>query len=129
MYTYDDGSTLTEYDDGSILATSAPDANGAYTATGTMTQDAAETAKFQQFYPNSSEPWWQQAARVGLTRAIDSHYATTEVNKTSTPATYAGQNGQTYAAGGGSGMLAGKNGLMLVGLAVAALVLLSHGGK
>lgn len=96
MQTFDDGSTLETFDDGSTLATSAPDASGTLYVSST---DAAEASKFQPFYPSSSDPWWVQAAKYGVTRAVDSHYASTEVNKTVQPITAAGQNGQTYTAG------------------------------
>lgn len=41
-------------------------------------------------------PWYERVAEFGLTRAIDAHYGPTAVNKTSTGATFAGQNGLTY---------------------------------
>jgi len=43
-----------------------------------------------------TRPWYERVAEYGLTRAIDSNYGPSAVNKTSTGATFAGQNGLTY---------------------------------
>lgn len=120
--TYDDGSTLTTFDDGSMLATSAPDAGGGVYVSST---DAAEAQKFSQFYPDTGAPWWEQLAKYGATRAVDSHFATTSTDKSSAPQSYAGQNGQTYTAGKAPSTIAGlPTGLVLIAAAAAALLLL-----
>lgn len=126
--TFDDGSTLEIFDDGSTLSTSAVDAGGSYTATSTSSQDSAEAAKFSQFYPDQGKPWWEQLAMYGATRAIDSHFATTSVDKTVTPITAAGQSGQTYSAGNtkpGTVMGVPVGAVVLAGAVLAALAL-SH---
>lgn len=43
-----------------------------------------------------NRPWFERVAEYGLTRAIDANFGPTAVNKTSTGATFAGQNGLTY---------------------------------
>lgn len=123
-YNYDDGSTvsytLNADGSGGVSSTAATD-NGV----AGWSQDQAEAQKFSQFYPGS-KPWYEQLAMYGATRAIDSHFQRTETDKTAQPVTFAGQNGQTYAAGDTApGPLKGMGGvLLLAGAAVLAFALL-----
>lgn len=121
-YVYDDGSSIS-YDGTSVSSTLATD-NGVYG----WEQDRREAEKFGQFYgAGSGEPWWQQLAKYGATRAIDSHFQRAETNKTAQPITFAGQNGQTYAAGSTAPIFAGSGGVLLLAAAAAAAYLLLKG--
>lgn len=122
-YTFDDGSTIT--DDavsGGWVTSSTPATDNGIAG---WSSDQREADKLGQFYPGDGQ-WWEKLALYGATRAIDSHFGPTELDKTKNPAYFAGQNGRTYTAatavpGSGSGM----TGLLLLGLAaVAALVLI-----
>lgn len=93
-------------------------------ATVYFAQDYAEANKLNQFYPQNGASWWENLAAYGATRAIDSHFAPSAVDKTAAGATYAGQNGRTYSAGAAQGA-AGGNGMLLLVLAGVALVVLS----
>lgn len=130
---YDDGSesftdtsgTLYSIDANGVVS-SAVDSSGGYTASPGYATDAAEASKMSQFYP-SDAPWWESLAKYGVSRAIDSHYKNSTVDKTANPATFAGQNGKTYttrsAIGGGA---AGDSGMVMIAvLAVVAFVALS----
>lgn len=81
--------------------------------------DATEASKMTQFYPQSgTRPWWESLAQYGVSKAIDAHFAPSSPVNTSTPGTYAGQNGRTYTQGraelGGEG---GGQNLLLIALA------------
>lgn len=84
--------------------------------------DELEAQKFNEFYPSSgagsnATPWWAALATYGATRAIDA--AVGPKIATNGAATYAGQNGQTYAQGqavndpGSNLLLMGLIGLVL----------------
>lgn len=105
---YDDGSEL--IDDGRGVtyalntdgsAVSAYDSStGTYTGSaGRFDMDAREAAKLDAYVvrpAGDNREWWERVAQYGLTRAIDNQYGPAATNKTSTPGTYAGQNGKTY---------------------------------
>lgn len=113
-YTYDDGSTITDSTTG--------DGYNSTSAT-----DAREEEKLAPFYPSTEKPWYEQLAMLGATRAIDAHFGPKAPDKSTAPATFAGQNGKTYTNDGASragGGMGGMNGLLLAGAAVAALLLL-----
>lgn len=84
--------------------------------------DYRESQKMDQFYPEGTN-WWEGAAKYGLSRAIDAAFGPPATDKTMTGATYAGQNGRTYANGTGSGKILGMDPLMVLllgGIAYAA---------
>lgn len=61
--------------------------------------DQREAAKMDPYVASTSgdtRPWWERVAEYGVTRAIDNQFGPAQVNKTDMPATFAGQNGQTY---------------------------------
>ena len=89
-----------------------------------LASDFQEQQKFTQFYPQNGSNWWENLAVYGATRAIDSHFAPSAVDKTAAGASYAGQNGRTYTAGAAQ-TGAGGNGLVLLLLAVGAFVALN----
>lgn len=105
---YDDGSYDVTDESGTTYAV---DTGGNATASidryGNYVQaDARENAKMGQFYP-PGKPWWESAAMLGMSRAIDAAFGPRAVDKTTATATYAGQNGKTYgigknASGGGA---------------------------
>lgn len=76
--------------------------------------DYAEANKLGQFYAPSGGEWWQQAALYGVTRGIDAAFMNSAVNKTAQPATFAGANGRTYAAGQGGAGIGGMSPLVLL---------------
>ena len=106
---YDDGSWIETDANGTSYAAndagvvvSKVEADGDYFRSPAYWTDARETQKLDAFVPRpagDTRPWWERVAEFGLTRAIDSHYGPPAVNKTSAPATYAGQNGRTYVQG------------------------------
>lgn len=108
--------------------TSAP--TEGYGLSGGFVTDMREAAKLDPFVPatqGDARPWWDRVAEYGITRAIDSHYGVTSVNKTGTPGTFAGQNGRTYTNGigaGGAAAVGGVSPLLLVAAVVALVVLL-----
>lgn len=112
-YTWDDGSTITNNETPTGWATMAtPATDGGVSS---WSQDDAEAAKLNQFYPNNgNQQWWQQAVVYGLTRGVDAAFMSASANKTSAPATYAGANGKTYAVGQDGGGLAGVPPLLLL---------------
>lgn len=85
--------------------------------------DIREANKLDSFVaaPNGdTRPWYERVAEFGLTRAIDSHYGPTATLRNG-PATYAGQNGQTYANGAYPGSSGGNmTVLLLIGIAIFA---------
>lgn len=118
-YVYDDGSTIS-YDGATVASTPATD-NGIVG----WSADNREAQKMSQFY-SGDKPWYEQLAMYGASRAIDSHFARSSVDKTAQPVTFAGQNGRTYAAGNTAPSLLGGNGglLLLGGAALVAFLLL-----
>lgn len=89
-----------------------------------LSNDFSEQNKLGQFYPNTTAPWWGQAAVYGITKAIDAAVGPRMTGTGSAPATFAGQNGQTYAAVGSNGLnLSGSTLMLLVGAAVLLVVM------
>lgn len=118
---FDDGSWIEVVDGSSYAANtegvvvSRVDANGNYYQSPSYWTDAREATKLDGYVASPSgdtRPWWERVAEYGLTRAIDNHLGPAQQNKTSAPATFAGQNGLTYSQvgtplqqGGGGGLL------------------------
>lgn len=61
--------------------------------------DIQEQARLASGYPANGLPWSDNAATLGITRLIDTMTRSYATVKGSTPASYAGQNGMTYANG------------------------------
>lgn len=121
-YTFDDGSTITdEAVAGGWVTTSTPATDNGIAG---WSQDRREAEKLNIFYPQNGVSWWENLAAYGATRAIDSHFGQATVDKTSNPAYFAGQNGRTYSTAGGMPALSGTGGLLLLGLAAAAALIL-----
>lgn len=119
-YTFDDGSTITSDGNGAVSSTSSTDSPYGYG----WSTDTREAAKLNSYVPapaGDNRPWYERVAEFGVTRAIDAHYGQAATQKGAAAASYAGQNGQTYANGtflGGGGGLP----LLLLGLVAAFLV-------
>lgn len=93
--------------------------------------DQREAAKMDRFVARTegdTRPWWERVAEYGVTRAIDNQFGPSQVNKTDMPATFAGQNGQTYSqvsGTGGAGTTAGDGSVLPLLLGAAALFMLA----
>lgn len=135
---FDDGTSLTTLPDGDTVAWDATgralsrvdSATGVINYSPTYYTDMAEARRLQQFAPNpaSSSPWYEQVAQYGLMRAIDTHYGAkqTQVPTGSLGATFAGQNGKTYAQGQvSSGATGGGSMLTMLLIGAAALFVLA----
>ncbi len=110
--------------DGVSLAEAANVGNGSYDYSGAAggivnwQNDAQEAGRLAPFYGGSnSSPWWDSAATVGVTRAIDSLARSYATVKGAQAATYAGQNGLTF-----------TNGRQVLGVGGNMLPLLLIGG-
>lgn len=111
QYIFDDGSVL-GWDNNSGLVQSKDVGSNAWVndpspapAGWNMYQtDSQEQARLSSGYPANGAAWSDNAALLGITRLIDTATRSYATVKGSTPASYAGQNGQTYA----NGQLAGK---------------------
>lgn len=95
---YEDGSYFEQYDDGSTLSIGT-DGSTKATPVPSFSRDESEARRLQGFSQDQSVPWWQSMATYGFSRAIDNHYKNPPLAAGSTPTTYAGQNGRTYANG------------------------------
>ena len=94
--------------DGSFAYYQNPDYSSGQWAT-----DNREAAKIAPFYPDNGLDWFKNLAMYGGKAIIDSHYGpAATANKTMAGATYAGDNGKTYGAGGGT--IGGMNPLVLL---------------
>ncbi len=103
---FDDGSWIDTDDDGTTYAAnnagvvvSKVEADGDYFRSPAYYTDAREAAKLEAYVPapnGDTRPWWERVAEYGLTRAIDNQFGPAQSNKTTAPATFAGQNGKTY---------------------------------
>lgn len=129
---FDDGSWLEVDSSGTQYAAnvlgsvvSKVTADGNYYQSASYWTDARESQKLDPYTAapaGDSRPWWERVAEYGLTRAIDNHIGPAQQNKTAQPATFAGQNGQTYSQVG-SPLLQGGGGLLpLILVGVAALL-------
>lgn len=104
------------------------DAGGSYD----FSTDAREAAKLDPYVPataGDTRPWWERVAEYGMTRAIDNQVGPAAPNKTSQPASFAGQNGRTYSQVGAQstgplGMSSSTTMLLLAVAAVAGVFLL-----
>lgn len=133
---FDDGSWIDTTDDGTTYAANTAgvvvsklEADGDYFRAPGYWTDAREAAKLEAYVPapnGDTRPWWERVAEYGLTRAIDNQFGPPAANKTTAPATFAGQNGKTYSQVGstsGSASSSGGIGQILV-LAAAAFAFL-----
>ena len=100
---YDDGSYLVDDGTGGQIAVntdgvavSSVDKYNAISYVPGFESDVREQAKLGTFYPQNSRPWWENAASLGLTRAIDAAIGPRATDKTTAASYYAGQNGKTY---------------------------------
>lgn len=100
---YDDGSFLVDDGAGGQIAVntdgtavSSVDRYNAISYAPGFEADVREQAKLGQFYPQNGGPWWENAAKLGLTRAIDAAFGPAATDKTTAAGYYAGQNGKTY---------------------------------
>lgn len=128
---FDDGSWIETDDSGTTYAAntlgsvvSKVTGDGSYYQSASYWTDARETAKVDAYVAAPSgdtRPWWDRAAEYGITRAIDNHFGPVQSNKTSQPATFAGQNGQTYSQVGSTLGVGGIPILPLILAGVAAL--------
>lgn len=102
---FDDGSVLGWdstglYQSKEIGATAwVDDAQPAPAGWNVYTSDAQEQSRLSGGYPANGQAWSENAAFLGVTRLIDTATRSYATIKGSTPATFAGQNGQTYANG------------------------------
>jgi hypothetical protein len=135
---FDDGSWLDTGSDGSTVAAnwqgsvvSKVDAAGEFYTSPNYWTDARESAKLRPYaaqVPGQQQmEWWQSLAVYGATRAIDSHLGPPAPNRTSAPATFAGQNGQTYSQIGNPNDTGALSGGILPLLALGAVAFLALG--
>lgn len=95
--------------------------------------DTREALKLDAYVPapnGDTRPWWERVAEFGLTRAIDNQFGPAAVNKTSSPATYAGESGKTYVqplSGQGSAAVSGGGTTQLLMWAAIGLAILGVG--
>jgi hypothetical protein len=115
IQTFDDGSTLTTYADGSVRSTNAP----------IFFTDQVEASRLQPFSQDQRMPWWQSVAAYGVTRAIDTHFNNRSIPTGSIQPGYASDSGQTRSRNSAPPILQGNN-LLLIGAAVVAAVLLAR---
>lgn len=91
-----------------------------------FTTDAREAEKLEGYVPaaaGDTRPWYERVAEYGLTRAIDNQVGPAAPNKTTAPATFAGQDGRTYSQVSGTAAAnSSSNYTMLLALAAAAVV-------
>lgn len=128
---YDDGSYIDNMADGSTvgyntagIAVNKVEADGDYFQGPTYWTDARESQKLNAYTaaPAGTEnmEWWERLAAYGATRAIDAQFGPPATNKTGQAATYAGQNGRTYTAGGQATTTAPGSSWMVPALIAAA---------
>lgn len=90
-------------------------------------QDAAEQAKYGQFYPNNGLSFAENLALMGVSKGFDAHFQKQAISaqQSAAGASYAGQNGRTYQAGtisgGGIGGMSPLVLLLVVGVVVYAI--------
>ena len=93
----------------------------------TYNSDVREAMKLENFVPRpdgDQRPWFERVAEYGLTRAIDSNFGPPPANKTQQPASFAGQNGRTYAVGNATQPPATQSGGGMLPLVLAGAVAL-----
>lgn len=59
--------------------------------------DTRDTAQMQPFAQDASRPWWESLVAYGVTRAIDNRFGPPNVTGNTSPGSFAGANGRTYA--------------------------------
>lgn len=122
--------TLDPYGGNGVSLLEAADAgNGPYDYNGTAggiiyARDAVEADRMAAGYPLNGQSWDINAASLGVSRLIDSAARYRYVASGAMPATYAGQNGLTYA-NGRLGVNLGGGMLPLLILGIAAIVVMS----
>ena len=104
-YVDDYGSAMAWDDAGNVISRDAgstvwvDDPSPAPASWSVFASDAQDQARLSSGYPANGAPLDQNMAMLGVTRLIDTATRAFVSVKGSTPATYAGQNGQTYANG------------------------------
>ena len=95
--------------------------------------DVRDSAHMQPFAQQQGAAWWESLITYGVTRAIDNRFGPTNVSGNTSPGSFAGTNGRTYAQnpsgqGGGAATAAGWGGMpwLLIGAAVVGVVLLAR---
>ena len=105
QYQFDDGSAISQDASGNVfsrdIGSSAwvDDAQPAPAGWSVFTSDVQEQSRLSSGYPANGQAWSENAALMGVTRLIDTATRSYATIKGSTAATFAGQNGQTYANG------------------------------
>lgn len=105
QYQYDDGSAIGQDAAGNVF--SKDSGSGAWVSDpapapagwSVFSTDIQEQARLGAGYPQNGKSWDENAATLGVTRLIDTAVRAYASVKGSTPATFAGQNGQTYVNG------------------------------
>ena len=133
QYQYDDGSMIGQDAAGNVFSKDVggsawvDDPAPAPVGWTVFSNDVQEQARLGPGYPQNGQSWDNNAATLGVTRLIDTAVRAYATVKGSTPATFAGQNGQTYVNGQTRRPAAGpKRGvdlemLLIVGAAVLLL--------
>ena len=132
QYIYDDGSVL-GWDTSSGLVQSkevgsnvwVDDPAPAPANWSIFGNDNIEQSRMGQGYPANGQSWDANAAMLGISRLIDTAAKSYATVKGSTPATFAGQNGQTYV--NGQVRPAGPGGDLMPILLIGAAVMLLAG--
>lgn len=105
QYISDDGSAIAWDDQGNVISKDrganawVDDAAPAPGGWNVFNVDTQEQERLSGGYPANGLPWSENAAILGVPRLIDTMTRAYVTIKGSTPASYAGQNGQTYANG------------------------------
>lgn len=131
QYIFDDGSVL-GWDDAGLVQSKdigsnvwVDDPSPAPAGWSVYQTDIQEQQRLGNGYPQNGQSWDTNAATLGVTRLIDTAVRAYATVKGSTPASYAGQNGQTYANGqlqrSGPNQSGGLGPLLLIGAAFLLL--------
>ena len=105
QYQFDDGSMIGQDASGEVYSREigssvwVNDAAPAPAGWNVFSNDIQEQNRLGPGYPANGQPWDANAATLGVTRLIDTAVRAYATVKGSTPATFAGQNGQTYVNG------------------------------
>ena len=104
-YQYDDGSSIGQDTMGNVFSRDigsnvwVDEAIPAPSGYNVFSSDVQEQNRLGMGYPTNGLPWSENASTMGVTRMIDTAVKAYVSIKGSTPATFAGQNGQTYTNG------------------------------
>lgn len=126
-YTYDDGSTISNDQTPTGWTTTSTPATDNGVA-GWFAQDSTEQAKYGQLYPANGNAFWENLALLGVSKGFDAHFQQNAIDaaRATAGATYAGQNGRTYATGQqGGGTIGGISPLVLLLIGGALIFALS----